>query len=708
MKDTKTLIVIKVIMLQGLYALAAEDVPITYTNACQQSGQELYCEEGHVIHIEDVRCMPYNYSCGERDRISSLCNGLRSCARIGLRRQLHYYCKDFPNRNVIVSFQCIADPNIPLCRTNLCSNESRDIRCKRDKAIHIIKATCSHGDKECPIEVYMSLYDSCEGQRSCDMSTIRNRLPLQMCSDNLIQDQNVFLDYICVQESVILDTCSGTFLTISDKFGIFKSPGYPLNTDGNKNGCYWVIYPGSGQEVDVTVHLSFSKEGLVDCNARFLQVQFTDCATRRQRTDSFCHPNEINVMRHSCGTVYIMHWPYLPGEKRGNRFLVSFQVKPPGSILPSYQPFVHQCEKQPNKSTKTIFYPREVTTIPSNQDLVSIINDSTYKEYDVHTYTNVKPVSANSDQDKEDPWRQVTILRVVVANIFLGLLILGLVISLAYVCYRYKTFGKNTTKFQSRSNTNSSLDDKHGTRLTTLSDELLQAIGSRRRDENEVESHFELKTDSSAMTDETSFKTDIVYERPGAYVCPHYDRHGPFYEHAGVSSFLREEGADTDVHPYTYQTAINQGYQQNGVKEIKTNSLNGSPESCVKTYVPVTNDHEGGPLQDIRNSLQHYKINNDEYACVMKPARNRSGRDSNGSNHVQHHTRPVASVSPVPDPLCSKQPIIHLIPEHDCLLHKNLPPPPPPLLDYSKGESIQHNTQPRHYYRGHDYEEPYF
>ena len=58
--------------------------------------------------------------------------------------------------------------------------------------------------------------------------------------------------------------------------------------------------------------------------------------------------------------------------------------------MPAYQPFLHQCEKQPNKSSKTIYYPREVTTIPSNQDLVSIINDSTYKEYDEHTYTNGK------------------------------------------------------------------------------------------------------------------------------------------------------------------------------------------------------------------------------------------------------------------------------------------------------------------------------
>ena len=45
------------------------------------------------------------------------------------------------------------------------------------------------------------------------------------------------------------------------------------------------------------------------------------------KTDIFCDEGRINVKIHSCGTVYVMHWPYSAGEKTGNRFLLSYYGK---------------------------------------------------------------------------------------------------------------------------------------------------------------------------------------------------------------------------------------------------------------------------------------------------------------------------------------------------------------------------------------------
>ena len=45
------------------------------------------------------------------------------------------------------------------------------------------------------------------------------------------------------------------------------------------------------------------------------------------KTDIFCDEGRINVKIHSCGTVYVMHWPYSAGEETGNRFLLSYYGK---------------------------------------------------------------------------------------------------------------------------------------------------------------------------------------------------------------------------------------------------------------------------------------------------------------------------------------------------------------------------------------------
>ena len=58
------------------------------------------------------------------------------------------------------------------------------------------------------------------------------------------------------------------------------------------------------------------------------------------KTDIFCDEGRINVRIHSCGTVYVMHWPYSAGEETGNRFLLSYYgkvVKIKGDRNPNYE-----------------------------------------------------------------------------------------------------------------------------------------------------------------------------------------------------------------------------------------------------------------------------------------------------------------------------------------------------------------------------------
>ena len=82
-------------------------LPTYYTNTCEQSGKAMSCDEGHVVKIIDVRCFPHNITCAEREKIARLCDGLRSCARLDMRRQMNYYCKKFPMKNVVTSFRCL-------------------------------------------------------------------------------------------------------------------------------------------------------------------------------------------------------------------------------------------------------------------------------------------------------------------------------------------------------------------------------------------------------------------------------------------------------------------------------------------------------------------------------------------------------------------------------------------------------------------------
>ena len=91
--------------IQFVFYISDSYMPIYFENTCEEGGRTLTCDEGYVVKIVDVKCLPYNFTCAEK--ITRLCNGLRSCSKIDLRRQLNYHCNDYPTNKVITSFQCV-------------------------------------------------------------------------------------------------------------------------------------------------------------------------------------------------------------------------------------------------------------------------------------------------------------------------------------------------------------------------------------------------------------------------------------------------------------------------------------------------------------------------------------------------------------------------------------------------------------------------
>ena len=59
-------------------------------------------------------------------------------------------------------------------------------------------AKCLNGERECDSDVYVAIYNTCEGQRSCKMEDLKRNLLPGFCEGTYIQQTNVFMDYICI------------------------------------------------------------------------------------------------------------------------------------------------------------------------------------------------------------------------------------------------------------------------------------------------------------------------------------------------------------------------------------------------------------------------------------------------------------------------------------------------------------------------------
>lgn len=84
-----------------------EITDILTTDACKNSGKQLVCEPGRILRIIDVTCLPHNYTCPEKPRILSICDGQNSCGTVGLKDQIWSYCKGFTLKQMIISYRCV-------------------------------------------------------------------------------------------------------------------------------------------------------------------------------------------------------------------------------------------------------------------------------------------------------------------------------------------------------------------------------------------------------------------------------------------------------------------------------------------------------------------------------------------------------------------------------------------------------------------------
>ena len=272
---------------------------------------------------------------------------------------------------------------------------------------------------------------------------------------------------------------------------------------------------------------------------------------------------------------------------------------------------------------------------------------------------------------------------------------------LAHICFsvlfRYKTFGKRHNQASTPlSNTATTLDDKNSTEMHSLHGQDIQQQGDNYSDSR------------GNLTHNVHIGTEIMQKETELSVTPSYE--------TTIFHFNRQPEGPDDHLVYDYKTGVtsflpqasNQENSPDSNKPILVNSI-----SCVKVKEPVAahlDNTESSPKNskttpcerdpgNIRDSLYHYKINNDDYAVVLRsPHRDRAYagnstysvvEESIIRNSVEHMTgddpckgnntqRSRSHIHPVPEDDYVSHTTMHLIPQHNCLLHK-IPPPPPPV-----------------------------
>ncbi|XP_021369930.1 uncharacterized protein LOC110460996 isoform X2 [Mizuhopecten yessoensis] len=690
---------------------------LQHADVCQNSGRQLQCTGNEVLHIQDVLCLPSNYTCPERDKILWLCEGERSCASIGLKQQLLAYCQNAPARTVIISFKCTRKQPLPACRTNICSHESEGLHCGNGNQLHIVRARCSHGQEECPWNVYQTLYTLCEGRKSCYASGLSRLMPGNTCTDNFVQTANVFVDYICVEEDVTDGVCTGNVRSMPKTFGIIKSPGFPYNPEGNPNSCYWAIYPKPGRVVEIIIHLAFSREYTETCSAQFLQVTYRACGTYRKITDTFCKAQDVNIERKSCGTVYIRSSSYLAGEDRGNRFLVTYQVKEKYVSDPSYTKFMKQCHSGFELANVTSAVPYTSVSEKSPPGKRSRELNIVGQQYAAF-YRNSEsqpavaaPLNTTGQQNFNDtggkstfhPWRFLTIVKVVVINVFLFIIAVSLVIAIVYVCYRYKQVDKaGRYNLAPQSDTDSGRRTTTDTPLQTFSEDLGitpprgSSMHSFTRDQSQV--YASLAEDPYATVGDDPDYPTSSYSNSNQQS---RDNQMSSFRPKPSNPYASYDSLDYDVPAEIHERSSSNHVQNPYMNGVATHSAHNSPvhlqqspyhtpDHMAQTYQNPEEEFPPPP-ENLQNfdatahggPVQHYTINDDDYAIVQKPKKMTSSNPVNARSSPSNHSQQCASPSHF-----TRGDVGYHLPQHDCMLTCNVPPFSPPHR--------QNGTTPNH------------
>lgn len=111
---------------------------------------------------------------------------------------------------------------------------------------------------------------------------------------------------------------------MAPKFGIIQSPGFPRVGSHQRTNCLWELYSGIGQEIIVTVHLSYSRTSKRDCQS--LQVDYVTCKEKKViSTPYLCRMQNINMKFRSCGNVYIRNVVGSDQSPTHDQYLISYQ-----------------------------------------------------------------------------------------------------------------------------------------------------------------------------------------------------------------------------------------------------------------------------------------------------------------------------------------------------------------------------------------------
>ncbi|KAL4222011.1 hypothetical protein ACF0H5_018057 [Mactra antiquata] len=415
-----------------------------------------------------------------------------------------------------------------------------------------------------------------------------------------------------------------------------------------------------------------------------------------------------------------------------------FSVKSPATSTEPYENYTSQCERFSSDNlffrfTKAQFSPtvssevNKPTTERSATPEDQLLNDSSRIEVEI-------PEEVKEDKDSFDPWR------VVVVNIFLGLLIVALVMALTFVCYRsnfrYITIGREKKReTATKSDTATTLDaEKQSTEMQLLpQDGVISATPSSGNIGN---SHENVDPEREPLQQQSNAYETTIF---------HFNRaHGESDDETmfcdsstGVSSFLphpplrRSNGKQQNTES-AYSSLDDEQADNGDYSEILEHSGSNKPQqdicetnvtdvrahgqtydvpkvikshnaSCCKAQLTKENsiDNDRRCVSDqsnhstskhnMNNTLHHYQVNSVDYATITKlpGQRNCSPMLQNHANCSPNTISTMAEVQThhhihaVPEDNCisdSKKPsTVHLIPEHKCLLHKIPPPPPPPV-----------------------------
>ncbi|XP_076093363.1 uncharacterized protein LOC143064430 isoform X1 [Mytilus galloprovincialis] len=588
-----------------------EITDILTTDACKNSGKQLVCEPGRILRIIDVICLPHNYTCPEKPRILSICDGQNSCGTVGLKDQIWSYCKGFTLKQMIISYRCVRALAPHPCRTNLCSDESEGLFCKPGNAIHIREAFCVNPDTECNWNILHTLYILCEGKVVCYASGLRLFMPNSTCLNSLPRNANLLVDYICIPETLSNDLCTGQMLTLPNAFGIIKSPGFPSNPYGNPKGCFWAIVPGRNQFVEVTIHVLFSRD-----NARFLHITYTDCPTEKvEKKDYCCMTTKPSIVQKSCGALYIRHNQYPAGEEHGNRFVISYQVLKYRPLRPSYAHYVTPCSSLYATYNQTSAY-------TTRGDRTFLVNGG-------GTYNNTDEVTISSF----DPERFYNIFKIVVINFFLFVIAFWIVMAICLVCCRYCTLRKTG---QYKLATQSDTDSGHSGRRTDPGGTSMQTFSEGIEESPEREScfnHIE-KRNTRMFTsvssegpytaiDKSTYNSNdnsVVNNRTTSFRPPKIKN--PYASYDSLDFEDAEEGTNANSSS-NMQTSTISDFPPPPPPELLENAGPPTPPPPLKNQNNDYYHQENTPYQNgaTEQGVQHYQINDDDYAIVQKPKR---------------------------------------------------------------------------------------